>query len=159
MSTSIRQLPLSYGFSAVELLVVVALMSVLTAISASTFISVRQTQELKTASQDVWITIRSAHNATLSSDTDRAYGVRVEADRIVRFVAPTYTAGTTTNVTTNFPPSVTATTSFTGGVSEVVFARLTGEASATGTITLTQAVSGATSSISIAKSGLIDTLR
>ncbi len=159
MNISMRQRTTCLGFSAVELLVVVALIGILTAISATAFISVHHTQELKTSAQDVWLTIRSARNATLSSDTDRAYGVRVEQGRIIRFVGPTYTVSSTTNVITNFPSSVSATTSFVGNVTEVVFTRLTGEASATGTITLMHSVSGATSSISIAKSGLIDTVQ
>lgn len=147
------------GFSAVELLVVIALLAILTVISASTFVSVRQTQEIKTATQDVWLTIRSARNATLSSDTDRAYGVHIETGRIVRFVGPTYTVGASTNVAVNFPGSITASSTFSGGVDDILFTRLTGETSATGTITLRQSISNASTSISIAKSGLIEVAR
>lgn len=159
MSIGIRQRTPNFGFSAVELLVAFAVISILTAISAVAFISVRQTQELKVATQEVWLSLRSARNVTLSSDNDRAYGIHVDQGRIVRFVGPTYATSTLTNVISEFPARVIASTSFSGGGSDIVFMRLSGDASATGTINLTHTVSGATSSISVAKTGLTDTVQ
>lgn len=147
------------GFSAVELLVVIAIIGVLSLVSAGTFVGVRQSQDMKVATQDAWLVIRSARNATLTSDTDRAYGVHVDATSITRFAGATYTFGSSTNMVTVFPKSVSATTSLSTGGGDVVFTRLTGEASATGTITLMQSATGATSSISIGKSGLVDIIR
>ena len=144
------------GFTVVELLFVFAIISLLAGLSASTFIAVRQTEELKTASQDVWIALRSARSATLSSAGDQVYGVHIASNKIVRFSGATYGVNSTTDVVSTFPGSVLATSSLSSNATDIVFTRLSGEASATGTITLLQTTTNASKTISIAKTGLID---
>lgn len=147
------------GFTAVEILVVLGILAIFASMSASTFMSIRNTQSLKVASQDVWLALRSARSVTLASENDTVYGVRIEITRAIRFQGSTYVAGASTNVVYDFSNGVTATTSLSGGTQNIVFTRLTGDAQATGTISLVEPHSGATSSVVVRQSGLIDIIQ
>ena len=144
------------GFSVVELLFAVAIIAVLAALSATTFMAVRQTEELKTATQDVWLALRSARNATLSSSGDQVYGVHIARNKVVRFSGSTYGTNSTTDMVSNFPGSVVATSSLSGSTTDIVFTRLSGEVSATGTITLLHSTTNATTTLTISQTGLVE---
>ena len=143
------------GFTVIEMLVVFAVIGALALVSVQTFINMRNIQTLKVSTQDVWLALRSARDATFSAENDHAYGVHIESTRVTRFIAPTYASTTVSNTVYSLSDNVTATSTLTGGVQDVVFSRLSGNASATGTITLTQTISGATSSIRVSN-GIID---
>jgi prepilin-type N-terminal cleavage/methylation domain-containing protein len=144
------------GFTAVEILVVIGVLGVLTASIALSLSSFRNVTALRSTTEDVWLTLRGARNATLSSKDDSVYGVRIESTRAIQFKGTTYVAGATTNVTTTFPTGVVASATFANGANQVTFTRLTGEPSATGTILLTDQRSSATSSIHVLQSGIVD---
>jgi len=143
------------GFTVLEVAVVVGIIGVLATISMATFSSMQYRNALRIATEDVLLTLRSARTQTLASRNDTVYGVRIESSRITRFTGSTYTASSSANLVQNFAGSVQASLSLSASTSNIVFARLTGEASATGTILLTDTRSGATSSVSIEKTGLI----
>lgn len=147
------------GYTAVEVVIVLAIFAGLVTVTATTFTSIRNTQSLKVASQDVWLALRSAKSATLSSENDMVYGVRIESGEAIRFAGSSYTAGTSTNVAYPFPGGVTATTSLSGGTQDIIFTRLTGETLATGTITLIESRSGATSSMRVTQTGLVEIIQ
>lgn len=144
------------GFTAVELLIVLSIITVLATVSSLAFKSMRDAQAIVIAADNAGHALRSARNATLASLAGSVYGVRFESSRVVRFTGSTYASSSASNIAYQFPGGITAAYSFTGGVAQVTFARLTGEASATGTILFSDAQSGATSSLMIAKTGLID---
>ena len=142
------------GFTLVEITVAVALMAMFTLVGTSVFSSVRNAQELQTAKQDVVLALNSARESTLRSLSDKSYGVIFSNSGVIRFTS-TYTAGTSSNITFSFPSSVSATTSLSGGTTTILFTRLTGQPSATGTITVTEGDSGAVATVHIDTSGVI----
>jgi type II secretory pathway pseudopilin PulG len=143
------------GFTFIETLVAVAILTLFMLVSISVFSSLKNTQELKAAAQDVVVALGSARESTLRSASDTVYGVRIESARVVRFTGTSYASTSSSNVVFSFPNSVSATTSLSNATSTVLFTRLSGEASATGTITLTEFDSGATTSITIYRSGVV----
>jgi prepilin-type N-terminal cleavage/methylation domain-containing protein len=91
------------GFTAVEMLVVIGVLGMLTAFIALSLGSFRNVTALRATTEDVWLTLRSARNATLASKDDSIYGVRIESTRAIQFRGTSYVAGATTNITTTFP--------------------------------------------------------
>jgi prepilin-type N-terminal cleavage/methylation domain-containing protein len=144
------------GFTAVEILVVLGVLGLLTASIALGLSALRDATALRTATEDVWLTLRSARSLTLASKDDSVYGVRVESARLIQFKGTTYVAGATTNVVSDFPTGVVASATFANGASHVTFTRLSGEPSATGTIMLTDQRGDATSSVEVLVSGIVD---
>ena len=143
------------GFTVVELLVALGIGLALLAVSVSAFANFRDYFALRTASQDVQLSLIDARGATLASRNDTVHGVHIESDRVIRFEG-SYSAGAATNTEFPFANGVTATWSLTGGGAEVVFTRLTGVTPTSGTITLTEPRSGAVQTITVNASGSID---
>jgi type II secretory pathway pseudopilin PulG len=143
------------GFTVTETLIVIAIMIVLITVTLAVFSSFKNYEALNKDAQMVIETIRQAKNLTLNSKNSSQYGVHFESGSLTLFVGSTYTAGTTTNQVYSFNPSVTATTSLSGGVN-IVFKRLTGETDNNGTITLSSAFSTTTKTITVYKTGLAE---
>lgn len=139
----------------VEIIVVLAILGLLVSLSSAVFVSLRNDQALRVATEDIFLTLRTARTLTLAAKNDTAYGVAIDADKVTRFVGTTYTVGLSTNVEYSFPDGVTAVATLSNGGSTTIFARLTGEASATGTVMLTSSHTGATSSVTIGDTGIL----
>ena len=144
------------GFTYIEILTVLAVMSIVAAISLVTFSNLRSYQALRVAVQDVQTTFIDAQNLTLAAKEDMVYGIHIEEAQVVRFSGGTYSAADPDNVYVAFTPPVTATTSLTGGAIDIVFARLSGEADVSGTITLVDGNTNASSTLTVYNSGLIE---
>ena len=130
----------SIAFSFVEMLVVIAIVFVILASAGGMFVflrTIRATQSLNQAGQAVKYRLEEARSLTVASKNGLAYGVHLESAKVVLFVGPSYVAGASTNQTTLFDTSVTIPAS--GGInltpagSDVLFARITGAASKSGT--------------------------
>lgn len=143
------------GFTLTELLVVLFVMGVIAALSVVSFKDFNERQTLRVASQDVYTALIDARGDTLASENDSVYGVHIDANQIVRFVGASYDPNSASNATSTLLAPVAATSSLTGGSADIVFARLTGKASATGTIML-HTNGEATTTITINASGLIE---
>ena len=126
------------GFTFVEILVVVAIISVLAAITSDAFKNFHRSASLRVASQETYQALVDARNNTLASEGDSVHGVHIEPTKVVRFVGSSYSSTSPANVEYQFEGGVTAATSLTGGTSEIVFERLTGIPNASGNITFSQ---------------------
>lgn len=123
------------GFSLIEIIVSVAVLALVVSAGWFSFSSYAARQELKSGSARVAALIAEARSKTLARENSAAYGVHFESDRAVLFRAPTYAAGNADNKAELMSRRITISViSFSG--SEVVFKRLTGAATATGSITL-----------------------
>lgn len=111
---------------------------------------------LRVATQDVRTLLIDARNDTLSSEGDTGYGVHIDETSVTLFAGPSYSSTSPTNTIVSFDGSVSATTSLSGGATDVTFKRLSGEASATGTVLLTDTQGGATKTVTIYESGLVE---
>lgn len=149
----------SRGFGFIELLIVIATIAVLVALSYSTFFDTNRAQALEKDTARVASLLERARSLTLSSSAAEQYGVHLESARAVLFVSAVYDPSTTTSRTEDLSSLVTISSyALAGGGSNVVFERLTGSTAQAGTITLSLASDPShTSTITIESTGLIET--
>lgn len=123
------------GFSLIEMLIVITIISILAALSYVTFFDTNRTQALEKDRDLVIATLEQARSLTLASSGARQFGVHIQSDRIVLFPGSSYVSGNSENKTEFLNPLVTiASSSIAGGGTDITFERLTGKTSKTGTI-------------------------
>lgn len=145
-----------HGFTFIELLVVMAVMSIIFMISFLGFQNLRNSAALRAAGTEVYGALTSAREKTLASQEDSVYGVRIASTSVTRFAGVSYSTTSPTNSTYVFESGVTATGTLVANRTDVVFRRLTGEATATGTVYLRNVEGTGTTTIRIDMSGLIE---
>lgn len=125
------------GFTLIEVLIVIGVLAIIGSIALGAFSRFRGGSQIDAAVRSVLGTLRSAQSKTLASESDTAYGVHFQADRIVLFRGPTYEPSAVTNEAVIFQAPIQLTTvSLTGGATDVLFGRITGTTSVSGTLTL-----------------------
>lgn len=144
------------GFTIVEILVAMAILLAVGYMSLAAFSGIARKNAVSLAAQDVVTTLTRAQSDTFASRNDTVYGAHLDTDEVVYFVGGTYTAGTPTNRVVPFEGGVVASVNLTGGNADIVFSRLTGLPSATGTIVLTEPRTERTATVTIYASGLIE---
>jgi prepilin-type N-terminal cleavage/methylation domain-containing protein len=137
-----------HGFTTIEILIVLIVSSVLFVVATSAFSRFNKNQALAGSAEDVMSILNKARGQTLASKDDYAYGVHFESDRIILFLGSSYDPVETTNETTLLSALVTITNiSLVGGGDDVLFQKLSGKTSESGTITI--ALTGDTSESTI----------
>ncbi len=145
------------GLSFIEVLLVIGVMALIAVIALSTFISFRKHSALAMDTDTVIGLLRQARNQTLSSKNSSAYGVHFTAPSVTLFTGSAYSAGAADNQTFVLSSTDTILTiSLTGGGSDVVFQRLTGETGQNGTIVLSAPGIPETKTVTIYKTGLVE---
>ncbi len=144
------------GFTALEILIVIAIIAIIGGVLLPSFGAMRRDQVLKSAVEDVASALDKARSESLSSRDSSEYGVHFETNMAVIFTGVAYTAGASSNqeVAISAPASISAIT-LSGGGSEVYFDRLSGEPNKTGTITITN--DSASKVITISATGSVST--
>jgi len=143
------------GFTLIELLLVMVLVSILAIFVFSSLIDYRDRQTSRATILEVSSLIKETRHKTLSAETDSQFGIHIANDGVVVFEGGVYDAGDAANrnfffANTNFL------TQFSDGSDEIVFSRLTGIPSATGTIDIGDLRSNSTTTLTITSSGLIE---
>ncbi|MDD5068708.1 MAG: prepilin-type N-terminal cleavage/methylation domain-containing protein [Candidatus Pacebacteria bacterium] len=147
--------PAQKGFSVLEFLVVIAIFAIIASLTFSSFSSLRQSKTLETDTLSVLSLLEKARADTLGSKGATQYGVHFETTKATLFTGATYSSGNASNISVIFNPRVQISTiSLTGGTSNVVFQRLSGKTSVSGTVTLSLTGASSTKIISIAGTGL-----
>ena len=145
------------GFTALELIIVVSTIFIMSAIVLNAFINYRKTQALSKDTETVVEILRLARGQTLSSQNASQYGVHFASSTITLFVGSSYVVGTTTNKDFNLISADTILTlALTGGGNNVIFNRLTGETSQDGIIVISSSLATTTKTVTIYKTGLIE---
>lgn len=142
------------GFTLLELLLVISIAVVIMGISFAGFQNYASFQQYNQAVGDAQFTIKQARSNALLAANDMAHGVKILPDSIIYFAGDTYVAGAPSNEVTTYT-LVTFQPTLTDGVDEIVFAKLTGLPSATGTILISGSDYPETTTLSISKSGVI----
>lgn len=124
------------GVTLIESLIGIAVVIVLVALIWSGFSSFRESAQLNETHSVILGMLRDARSRTLSSEKNTQYGVHFEPTQIVLFSGSSYNSGSALNEPYVFPPLAKISSINLGGPVEVVFARLTGNASVSGTITV-----------------------
>lgn len=121
------------GFTLLEVLMSIAIITALAAVSLPVFQNFQVRNDLHVAATTVAQSLRRAQTLAQASDGDISWGLKIQANSIVIFKGPNY-AGRDTSYDEIFdlPGDITP-----SGLGEVVFAKFTGDPSTTGTVTLT----------------------
>lgn len=143
------------GFSILEVVIALAILALIAAAVSGAFWNFRDTRELERSRDEVMNLAREARARTLASESNNQFGVYVEAGRAVLFQGAAYGEGAAGNKAYAYSPRVEAySIPFSGGA--VVFARLTGAASASGTVSFRlKAKPAQTRAFTIQSSGLM----
>ena len=120
------------GFTVVELIVSIAILGVLAAVSVRSFANFSHEKGLTVSATVLAQSIRDARSRTLASVDASQYGIKIDADRFTLFKGNTFSSSTPGNEIVMFPGSVMASTT----IQTILFARVTGYSSASGTIDL-----------------------
>lgn len=128
------------GITALELLIILAIIGILVSIVFFQFSKSREQQVVKSAISDTLSSINKARSQTLSSLNSSEYGIHFQSDKVIIFKGTIFTAGASGNETINIiSPAIISDVTL-GGVSassgDVYFNRLYGVPSKTGMITI-----------------------
>lgn len=145
---------ISAGFSLIELLVVLTIMTTIGVFAIIGFKDYARFQQYDASVATVKSTFIDARVRARSAQLDQSYGVKILTSSLVVFRGSTYSAGAATNKTVNLT-GVTVSRSLTGGTDQIVFNKLTGLPSATGTITIVGLEHVATTTLTINGAGVI----
>lgn len=121
------------GFTLVELLIVIAVASLVSLFTLPVGTKFFQSQTLDEASGDILNTLRRAYSQAVFQKNDSAFGVKFLSGSYALFQGSSYAARTISE-DESFTLSTGVTTS---GIDEIVFAKLTGIPNTTGTLTVT----------------------
>ncbi len=122
------------AFTLFELVVVVAIMSILFQISITAFFSMTKHQSLDKDVESAYSYLLKARNQTINGESGMSYGVRFSSTSVYLFQGTAYTVGSTTAVYEFANKTYMDTISLSGGAYDLYFRKLTGAPSATGTI-------------------------
>ena len=143
-----------------ELVVVIGIICIIGAIVFPKLNNFQQQQDMKNTSEDIISLLNEARNNTISSKDSNTYGVHFQSDRAILFSGSSFNSFSSDNKQINFESSVRIPT--TGGInlgggSDVIFKRITGETTQSGTIII-QLVQHKDQQriITIYKTGIID---
>jgi len=121
------------GFTLVELMIVLAILVFLIAVSLPLAINFYQTRQLDIHTQGIVQALRRAQMKAMSVEADSSFGVYITSDQYILFKGDTYAARDVGyDETFDLPENLSV-----SGLSGVVFSRLKGAPSSTGTTILT----------------------
>jgi prepilin-type N-terminal cleavage/methylation domain-containing protein len=146
------------GFTLIEALVVIAIMGFISTIVLFSLSSFRNEQALKNTEIDIVTLLNKARQNTLSSINSNNYSVHFETDKAVLFTGSNYSALDSTNEIIDFNKAVVAPIDGginLGGLSNVTFERLTGDATDGTIIIKLKSDSSKQKTITINKTGVV----
>lgn len=122
------------GFTVIEILVVIGILLILLGITLGALSSQKNSATAERDAQNVLTYLEKARNQTLSSIDNSSYGVIFTSTSTRLFKGTSYSAPNLLS-TYEYTSGVTSTIALSGGATQLYFNRLSGEPSATGTIT------------------------
>jgi len=138
------------GFTLLEALLSIVLISILTVIAMPVFYSLIPRNDLDVAKNQVVQSLRRAEILSLASDGDTTWGLKILSGSIVIFKGASYAA----RIVSYDEVYEISSTVIPSGLTEVVFNKLTGIPTATGITTLTS-TNGETRSVTINAKGMV----
>ena len=144
------------GFTLIEMLIVVFLVITLSTLVFYNLSSRRTSQALNNGEDEIVALVNEARGSTISGENGSQYGVHFETHKAVLFAGTTYTVGSSTNKEYDLDGAVTInSTSLSGGSSDMVFKKLTGDTDQYGTIQIISTPGNATKTITVSKNGFV----
>ncbi|MEA2715476.1 MAG: hypothetical protein QOG91_504 [Candidatus Parcubacteria bacterium] len=127
------------GFTAIEILVVIAIVFIITSIGLFAFISARKTKELSVLSDQIYFTLEHAKSDAVSGKNGVGAGVKFSTTTYAFFGGNVYDPANTNNKVYTVTSGYQITTTLASSDGSVVFSRIYGTPSATGTVTVADA--------------------
>ncbi len=122
------------GFTLIEMLLAVSIIFLMSGLILGPFSQFRTQKTLDATVEEVFAAFSRAHIDTISSLQDSQYGVHLDADKVVYFVGTTYVPGAVTNSEYELSSVIEiGSITLVGGVSDVIFQRLSGATNQSGT--------------------------
>jgi len=139
-----------------EVVIAVGIIIVLTTMVGFSFSAYRKSSDVAAVTDSLLSYLKEARSDTLSSKGASSWGVHIESNRIVIFKGASFTNGAPDNREITLPNTTQISSiSLTGGGSDVLFKRLTGETDQNGTITIRSvADSSVSSTVTIQPTGV-----
>lgn len=142
------------GFTLIEMVLAIGITAVIVTLTVSSFTELSNFQSIDKDSDVVLSYLEKARTQTINSKNFSEYGVRFATTSITLFPGTAYTS-TSSNIVYNLSTKVKISSiSLSGGVTDVYFNKVTGESSATGTITFQLQTASTTKKIIIYGTGL-----
>jgi prepilin-type N-terminal cleavage/methylation domain-containing protein len=142
------------GFSLMEILIVLAIMAILGTLTFMSLSKASPEKMLQKESAIILSQINEARLKTLSGTKNTEYGIHFASSSITVFEGKVFPSATSTVYTLSNPISISQ-ISLTGNVTHFYFKKLTGEPTATGTITIRNNNGSTTKVLNITESGII----
>lgn len=143
------------GFTLIELLVVVVIVGLLITATVTSLIEYRDVQVAKASVAEVVSVIKETRQKTVAAETATQFGVHVASSSLTVFEGSVYDVSNSTNEIFSIP-GMSLFAQLSDGSNTLIFTRLTGEPSATGTIDIGYSRLNSTTTITIREAGLIE---
>jgi prepilin-type N-terminal cleavage/methylation domain-containing protein len=158
LKTKKHDLCQSKGFSLVEITVTLSILTIVSAIVLSSLSSNTDREALAKNADAAVSVLTEARSLTISAKSASNYGVRLASVGPTLFTGTTYNAGASSNRSLALNARVSITNiSLTGGGSDVVFSKLTGNTSQNGTFRVTLVSNTSVyKTVTIYKTGLVE---
>jgi prepilin-type N-terminal cleavage/methylation domain-containing protein len=132
--------PKRRGITALELLVVIAVLGIIFAIVIPQFSKTRELQVVKNTTSDILSSLNKAQSQTLASLNSSSYGVHLQSNKVIIFKGMVFSSNDPSNEIINIlsPANISNVTlaGTSGSSGDVYFNRLSGTPNQTGTITV-----------------------
>ncbi|MEI6316105.1 MAG: prepilin-type N-terminal cleavage/methylation domain-containing protein [bacterium] len=144
------------GFTLMEMMIIIFLIVVTCTIVFYNYSAHRNNQALNNGEDEIISILNEARSRTLSGENNAQYGVHFQTNKAVLFSGATFaTAGTSTSEINLDTTVQISGMGLAGGVSDIVFKKVTGNTDAYGTLTLTSAPTSLQKTITITKNGFV----
>ncbi len=144
------------GSTLIEVVFAIAIIVLLLGIAADRWSAFRERETLTTSVDTVVSLLNEARSRTLDGDAGTQYGVHLASDRAVEFVGATYSSSASTNKTLLLDSSVSlGSISLSGSGSDVVFSRLSGNATGYGTFVISLVSGAGSKTITVNRAGIV----
>ena len=141
-------------FTLIEILVVISIVSALASIMMLGFQNYASYQQYNQAVGDVKFVLNQSRVNARSAVDDKSHGVKFFSNSITQYIGNPYSLSNPTNRVINYS-LVTIQANLKGGVDQILFNKLTGIPSATGTIVVSGTKFLASTTIKITDTGVI----
>ena len=123
------------GFTLIEILVALALLAIVSAITMASFSNLNKTNALDSSVANIVSILDEARSKTLASQNSEQYGVHLEQNQVISFIGNSYNSGDSDNVVFTINKLVEISDiSLTSGGNDIIFDRLTGQVDQNGSL-------------------------